>query len=173
MERKSIPSQAINAYIFPGVGMGIVASGSKLVTNEMFLAAARTLADQVSKGDRAEERIYPPISRIREVSIAIVCATAEIAYRRGLARCRNRLICDRTSMLRCTIRITRVTFDGALRSISKRFTSQLPARSERFLRLSLRRGLRSRRPAPCPRRKWQLKLRFLFSAVQNNRWLSR
>jgi malate dehydrogenase (oxaloacetate-decarboxylating)(NADP+) len=84
--KKSIPSQAINAYIFPGVGMGIVASGSKLVTNEMFLAAARTLADQVSKGDRAEERIYPPISRIREVSVAIACATAEIAYRRGLAR---------------------------------------------------------------------------------------
>jgi malate dehydrogenase (oxaloacetate-decarboxylating)(NADP+) len=52
-----IPGQCNNAYIFPGVGLGIVTSRSRLVPNETFLVAAQTLADQVSESDRAEGRI--------------------------------------------------------------------------------------------------------------------
>ena len=52
----------------------------------MFLAAARTLAAQTSLEDLQLGRVYPPLARIREVSLAIAIAVAEVAYRSGLAR---------------------------------------------------------------------------------------
>ncbi len=79
------PGQGNNSYIFPGVGLGVVVSGARHVTDEMFEAAARTLAAQVTEDDMANGRIYPQLSRIREVSVAIATAVAEIAYREGLA----------------------------------------------------------------------------------------
>lgn len=81
-----VPGQGNNAYIFPGVGLGIVASGCIRVTDEMFLAAAQTLAALVSEEDLATGRVYPSLSRIREVSALIAAEVATIAYRRGLAR---------------------------------------------------------------------------------------
>jgi malate dehydrogenase (oxaloacetate-decarboxylating)(NADP+) len=80
-----IPGQGNNAYIFPGVGLGIVVSGSRLVPDEMFLAAARTLADALTQEELESGRIYPPLTRIREVSTRIALATAELAYELGLA----------------------------------------------------------------------------------------
>jgi len=80
-----IPGQGNNAYIFPGVGLGIVASKSRLVTNEMFLTAARVLANAVSEADLDTGRIYPSLTRIREVSTSIAIATAQIAHDKGLA----------------------------------------------------------------------------------------
>jgi len=79
------PGQGNNAYIFPGVGLGVVVSGSRLVPDEMFLAAARTLADALTQEELEAGRIYPPLTRIREVSTRIALATAEIAYDLGLA----------------------------------------------------------------------------------------
>jgi malate dehydrogenase (oxaloacetate-decarboxylating)(NADP+) len=84
--KRLIPGQGNNAYTFPGVGLGIVTSESRLVTNEMFLAAARALANEVSEDDLFEGRIYPPLRRIREVSLAIAEAVAKVAYNQGLAR---------------------------------------------------------------------------------------
>ena len=84
--KRLIPGQGNNAYTFPGVGLGIVATESRLVTNEMFLAAARALANEVSNDDLSEGRIYPPLSRIRQVSLATAVAVAEVAYEQGLAR---------------------------------------------------------------------------------------
>ncbi len=81
-----VPGQGNNAYIFPGVGLGVLASRSKFVTNEMFLAAARTLASEVGEEDLAMGRIYPPLTKIRQVSAAIAKATAEVAYKRGFAQ---------------------------------------------------------------------------------------
>jgi malate dehydrogenase (oxaloacetate-decarboxylating)(NADP+) len=80
-----VPGQGNNAYIFPGVGLGAVTSGSSRVTDEMFLAAARILAGQVSDQDLAMGRVYPGLSRIREVSALIAAEVATIAYDRGLA----------------------------------------------------------------------------------------
>jgi malate dehydrogenase (oxaloacetate-decarboxylating)(NADP+) len=60
-----VPGQGNNAYIFPGVGLGVVASRARRVTDEMFLAAARSLADQVTDKDLELGRIYPSLSRIR------------------------------------------------------------------------------------------------------------
>jgi malate dehydrogenase (oxaloacetate-decarboxylating)(NADP+) len=80
-----VPRQGNNSYIFPGVGLGAIASGSKLVTDEMFMAAARTLAYLVNPDDIEQGSLYPALPRIREVSAHIAAAVAEVAYRRGLA----------------------------------------------------------------------------------------
>lgn len=80
-----VPGQGNNVYIFPGVGLGAIFSRARRVTDEMFLAAARVLADQVTDADLKLGRIYPSLSRIREVSALIACEVATIAYRRGLA----------------------------------------------------------------------------------------
>nr|WP_320009498.1 NAD-dependent malic enzyme [uncultured Desulfobulbus sp.] len=83
--RNLYPAQGNNVYIFPGVGMGVVASGASRVTDEMFLVAAQTVAQEVSEADLNYGRVYPPLPRIREVSLAVAVAVAEVAYREGLA----------------------------------------------------------------------------------------
>jgi malate dehydrogenase (oxaloacetate-decarboxylating)(NADP+) len=80
-----VPRQGNNSYIFPGVGLGAIASGTRLVTNEMFMAAAHTLANLVSEADLKQGSLYPALPRIREVSAHIAAAVAEVAYKRGLA----------------------------------------------------------------------------------------
>jgi malate dehydrogenase (oxaloacetate-decarboxylating)(NADP+) len=84
-DKTFVPGQGNNAYIFPGVGLGAIACGAKQVTDEMFFAAARALAQQVEEADLAQGLIYPPLNEIREVSAAIAAAVAEVAYQRGLA----------------------------------------------------------------------------------------
>ncbi|HXZ22109.1 MAG TPA: NAD-dependent malic enzyme [Pseudolabrys sp.] len=80
-----VPRQGNNSYIFPGVGLGAILSGTRLVTDEMFMAAARTLAQLVSNEDIKQGSLYPALPRIREVSSYIAAAVAEVAYKRGLA----------------------------------------------------------------------------------------
>ena len=80
-----VPGQGNNSYIFPGVGLGVIAVAAKHVTDEMFMAAAKTLALKVSENDLNMGRIYPPLQDIRKVSLAIAVAVAEVAYKRGLA----------------------------------------------------------------------------------------
>ena len=81
-----VPRQGNNSYIFPGVGLGVIASGSRLVTDEMFMAAAHTLANAVSEADLKQGSLYPALPRIREVSAQIGAAVAGVAYQRGLAQ---------------------------------------------------------------------------------------
>jgi malate dehydrogenase (oxaloacetate-decarboxylating)(NADP+) len=80
-----VPRQGNNSYIFPGVGLGAVAVKTRRVTNEMFLAAAETLANMVSEADLAQGSIYPPLAEMRAVSAAIATAVAKVAFDRGLA----------------------------------------------------------------------------------------
>jgi malate dehydrogenase (oxaloacetate-decarboxylating)(NADP+) len=80
-----IPGQGNNAYIFPGVGLGAIVSQARTITDEMFLAASRSLASMVTESDLERGRIYPSLSRIREVSARIACDVAKIAYDQGLA----------------------------------------------------------------------------------------
>jgi len=80
-----VPRQGNNSYIFPGVGLGATAIGSRLVTDEMFMAAAHTLACLVTPEDIEQGSLYPALPRIREVSAHIAVAVAEVAYKRGLA----------------------------------------------------------------------------------------
>jgi malate dehydrogenase (oxaloacetate-decarboxylating)(NADP+) len=79
------PGQANNAYVFAGVGLGIVASEARRVTDKMFERAARALASSVLESDLDAGRIYPAMKRIREVSAVIGAAVAEVAFDDGLA----------------------------------------------------------------------------------------
>ena len=83
--RTFVPRQGNNSYIFPGVGLAAIAVKAKHVTDEMFLAAAKSLAGQVTSEDLAQGSLYPPLAHVREVSARIAAAVAEVAYARGLA----------------------------------------------------------------------------------------
>jgi malate dehydrogenase (oxaloacetate-decarboxylating)(NADP+) len=74
------PGQGNNAYIFPGIGLGAVTSEATRITEDMFLAAARTLADLVSEEDLSVGSIYPPLQNIRAVSLQIAISVADEAY---------------------------------------------------------------------------------------------
>jgi len=84
-----VPRQSNNSYIFPGVGLGVIASGARRVTDEMFLAAARALARQTSKADLAQGSLFPPLARIRDVSAHIAAAVAGVAYEQRLTPTRR------------------------------------------------------------------------------------
>ena len=80
-----VPGQGNNVYIFPGVGLGIIACEARYITDHMFLTAAKSLASQVLESDLAQGRIYPSLKRLQEVSAIIATAVAQVAYKDGLA----------------------------------------------------------------------------------------
>lgn len=80
------PGQGNNVYIFPGVGLGVLVSQARQVTDSMFLQAARTLADMAEPSDLEQGRLYPSFKRIREVSARIAAAVCKIAHDEGLAQ---------------------------------------------------------------------------------------
>lgn len=79
-----VPGQGNNAYIFPGVGLGAIVSQARVITDEMFLAAAHSLANLVTESDLERGRVYPPLSRIRGVSAKIAYDVARMVYDQGL-----------------------------------------------------------------------------------------
>lgn len=84
---RTIPiCQCNNAYVFPGVGMGVIASGARRVTEEMFLAAASILSDETRALEQSDLVLLPPLEQIRAVSRRIAIAVGAQAQRQGLAR---------------------------------------------------------------------------------------
>ena len=84
--RTLVPRQGNNSYIFPGVGLGVITTRATRVTDEMFMAAARALAHQVTQADLDQGSLFPPLVSIREVSAHIAAAVAEVSFRKGFAR---------------------------------------------------------------------------------------
>lgn len=80
-----VPGQSNNAYIFPGLGLGLVISGAIRVHDEMLLAASEALAGQVTQENLDKGSIYPPFSNIRKISANIAANVAAKAYELGLA----------------------------------------------------------------------------------------
>jgi malate dehydrogenase (oxaloacetate-decarboxylating)(NADP+) len=83
--RTFVPGQANNSYVFPGIGLGAIASRTRRITDEMFLATAHKLAGLVTEEELDSGRIYPKLSRIQEVSAEIAAAVCEVAFARGLS----------------------------------------------------------------------------------------
>jgi malate dehydrogenase (oxaloacetate-decarboxylating)(NADP+) len=84
-EKLFCPAQGNNAYIFPGIGLGVLASRASLVTESMFLAAAEVLADMVLPEEIERGSIYPTLTRVRAVSHAIAVKVCQVAQQEGLA----------------------------------------------------------------------------------------
>lgn len=77
--------QCNNSFIFPGVGLGVLASGAARVTDEMFVAAALALSDVSPALADKKASLYPPLEQVREVSRRVALAVALEAQRCGLA----------------------------------------------------------------------------------------
>lgn len=84
--QKHVPGQGNNAYIFPGVGLGAILCAARHVTNEMFMAAAETVASMVDDESLEDGCLYPPLSRMRDISAAIAVSVIQCAQAEGLAR---------------------------------------------------------------------------------------
>jgi malate dehydrogenase (oxaloacetate-decarboxylating)(NADP+) len=83
------PGQGNNAYVFPGIGLGAVACRARVIPDQFFLAAARTLAGLVQKSDLERGSLYPPLRDIRRISLAIAVSVAVKAYELKLAGVRR------------------------------------------------------------------------------------
>jgi malate dehydrogenase (oxaloacetate-decarboxylating)(NADP+) len=85
-DRTLVPGQGNNVYIFPAIGMAVYATGAKRVTDEMFIAAAHAVADQVTKAELDVGLIYPPQSEILKTELYAAQRVAEVIFKRDLAR---------------------------------------------------------------------------------------
>jgi len=83
--KKYEPGQGNNAYIFPGVSLGVICTGIHHISDNVFLSAAEGLADMVQDSDIAVGRLYPPLSALREISVKIATKVATKAYKSGAA----------------------------------------------------------------------------------------
>ena len=77
--------QCNNAFIFPGIGLGVTVGRIRRMTDGMFLAAAKALAEEVTTRDLEESALYPELRRIRECSHAVACAVIKQAVTEGQA----------------------------------------------------------------------------------------
>jgi len=78
-------AQANNAMLFPGLGLGTIVTRARSISDGMFTAAARTIADLVDASELGAS-ILPAVANVRAVSVCVAVAVAEQAVREGLAR---------------------------------------------------------------------------------------
>ena len=77
--------QTNNAYVYPGIGLGVIAVAARAVSDGMFLAAARTVADLSPAKHDPRANLLPPLAEIRHVSRQVAIAVAKQAVSEGLA----------------------------------------------------------------------------------------
>ncbi len=79
-----VPGQGNNAYVFPGLGLGAIYGKVTRITDDLLIAAAHTLADNVSQSQLDTGCLYPSLKEIRDVSLNIAVAIAQCAQTQGL-----------------------------------------------------------------------------------------
>ncbi|XP_046738604.1 NADP-dependent malic enzyme-like isoform X1 [Diprion similis] len=79
------PGQGNNSYVFPGIALGVVCAGMRIIPEETFLMAADALAAIVTEADLASGGLYPPLNDIRECSLKVAVKVMEYAYKSKLA----------------------------------------------------------------------------------------
>ena len=80
------PGQGNNAYVFPGIGLGSIVSNATTIPDDLFLTAARTLANLVSEQNLQDGSLYPRLTEIRNVSLNIATAVADKVYELGISQ---------------------------------------------------------------------------------------
>jgi len=80
-----VPGQGNNAYIFPGIALGVIGVGMKSIPEDIFLIAAEALSKLVTPEQMADGQLYPELKDIVSVSLKIAVAVANHAYEIGLA----------------------------------------------------------------------------------------
>lgn len=78
-------AQCNNSYIFPGIGLGVLASGAKRITDSMLMASSRALADCSPLASGGEGALLPPLEEIQAVSHRIALEVAKAAQLAGVA----------------------------------------------------------------------------------------
>lgn len=78
-------AQCNNSFIFPGIGLGVLACGAKRVSDEMLMASSRALAECSPLGTQGTGSLLPKLEDIQKVSKYIAFAVAKIAIGQGLA----------------------------------------------------------------------------------------
>jgi len=78
-------AQCNNAYIFPGVGLGVIAAGASRITDEMLMAASETLAEHSPLRTNDNGMVLPGLDEIQHVSRAIAFAVGKVAQQEGVA----------------------------------------------------------------------------------------
>jgi len=84
--RPRLVGQANNVFVFPGLGLGAIVARTREITDEMFLAAAGTLARMTAEHRIRDGALYPPLAQLRTISRAIAVAVVREALTSGLAR---------------------------------------------------------------------------------------
>ena len=87
--------QTNNSYVFPGVGLGVLAAGARRVTDTMFMAAAKAVAAMSPTVQDKTGSLLPPVDQLREVSMAVAKAVALQAQADGVAETCNEAEVDR------------------------------------------------------------------------------
>ncbi|TCT04214.1 NAD-dependent malic enzyme [Aquabacter spiritensis] len=85
-DKTFVPGQGNNVYIFPAMGMAVLATEATRVTEDMFIVAAQAVAEQVTQEDLDRGLIYPPQHDIRTASLHVAARVAERIFDNGLAR---------------------------------------------------------------------------------------
>lgn len=78
-------AQCNNSYIFPGIGLGVIAVKARLISDEMLMAASNTLAEQSPLATGTGQHLLPPIHQIAELSKSIAFQVAKVAMQQGHA----------------------------------------------------------------------------------------
>ncbi|MBS0518954.1 MAG: NAD-dependent malic enzyme [Proteobacteria bacterium] len=81
-----VPGQGNNVYIFPAMGMAVLATQATRITDEMFIIAAKAIAGQVTEANLASGLIYPPQSKILSASLQAATEIAKYVFDAKLAR---------------------------------------------------------------------------------------
>jgi len=78
-------NQGNNMYLFPGIGLGTLLSGARVISDGMLQAAAERLASYMKEEEVLQGIIYPPISRIRDITKEVAAAVVREAVAEDLA----------------------------------------------------------------------------------------
>ncbi|MEO3866110.1 NAD-dependent malic enzyme [Rheinheimera fenheensis] len=78
-------AQCNNSYIFPGIGLGVIACKARIISDEMLRAASKTLAEASPRANTGEGGLLPPFTELAELSKKIAFNVAKVAMQQGLA----------------------------------------------------------------------------------------